>query len=449
MINKQEIIIPHNYTPRPYQLGLWSAMIDDKKKRAIYVWHRRAGKDLLALNRILYSAMFEAVGTYWHIFPSYAQGAKSVWQETNSEGRKYIDYIPGELIAKKNEKELKITLKNGSIYQIVGSDNPDSLRGAGIKGAVFSEYAEQDPRAWGTIQPMLLENNGWAMFNFTPKGQNHAYELYKMAQKMPEVWHSEIKTAEETGVFTQEQLEQVKAEILSEGKTLDFFNQEFLCSFNNPIEGAYYSKIIDDLEKQEKIGKFEWERQLPVYTFWDLGVGDATTIWFAQFIGKEIRIIDYIEDNNRGLDSYIKEVKDKPYIYQEHYAPHDISIREFSNGKSRIETALELGLRFLIAPKLSIDDGINAVRSILPKCFFNEATTRRGLLTLKNYKKDFDNKNNTFKLQPKHDWASHGADAFRYLAVSYRENIGQSITTDDYILEEFMNASNRNTITGY
>ena len=426
MTNKQEIIIPHNYTPRPYQMGLWSAMIDNKKKRAIYVWHRRAGKDLLALNRILYSAMFEAVGTYWHIFPSYAQGAKSVWQETNSEGRKYIDYIPQELIAKKNEKELKITLKNGSIYQIVGSDNPDSLRGAGIKGAVFSEYAEQDPRAWGTIQPMLLENNGWAMFNFTPKGQNHAYELYKMAQKMPEVWHSEIKTAEETGVFTSEQLEQVKAEILSEGKTLDFFNQEFLCSFNNPIEGAYYSKIIDDLDKQGRIGDYPWERQLPVFTFWDLGVGDATTIWFAQFIGKEIRIIDYIEDNNRGLDSYIKEVKDKTYIYEQHYAPHDIQIREFTNGKSRLETAYELGLRFMIAPKLSIDDGINAVRSILPKCFFNEATTRRGLLTLKNYKKEFDNKNNTFKLQPKHDWASHGADAFRYLAVSYRENIGQS-----------------------
>jgi len=426
MINKQEIIIPHNYKPRPYQMGLWDAMINDKKKRAIYVWHRRAGKDLLALNRILYSAMFEAVGTYWHIFPSYAQGAKSVWQETNSEGRKYIDYIPQELIAKKNEKELKITLKNGSIYQIVGSDNPDSLRGAGIKGAVFSEYAEQDPRAWGTIQPMLLENNGWAMFNFTPKGQNHAYELYKMAQKMPEVWHSEIKTAEETGVFTVEQLEQVKAEILSEGKTLDFFNQEFLCSFNNPIEGAYYSKIIDDIDKQGRIGNYPHNPALPVYTFWDLGVGDATTIWFAQFIGNEVRIIDYIEDNNRGMNTYIKEVKDKLYIYEQHYAPHDIQIREFTNGKSRLETALELGLRFMIAPKLSIEDGIDAVRAILPKCFFNEATTRRGLLTIKNYKKEFDNKNNTFKLQPKHDWASHGADAFRYLAVSYRENIGQT-----------------------
>ena len=426
MINKQEIIIPHNYKPRQYQMGLWDAMINDKKKRAIYVWHRRAGKDLLALNRILYSAMFEAVGTYWHIFPSYAQGAKSVWQETNSEGRKYIDYIPQELIAKKNEKELKITLKNGSIYQIVGSDNPDSLRGAGIKGAVFSEYAEQDPRAWGTIQPMLLENNGWAMFNFTPKGQNHAYELYKMAQKMPEVWHSEIKTAEQTGVFTQEQLEQVKAEILSEGKTLDFFNQEFLCSFNNPIEGAYYSKIIDDIDKQGRIGNYPYNPALPVYTFWDLGVGDATTIWFAQFIGNEVRIIDYIEDNNRGMNTYIKEVKDKPYIYEQHYAPHDIQIREFTNGKSRLETALELGLRFMIAPKLSIEDGIDAVRAILPKCFFNEPTTRRGLLTIKNYKKEFDNKNNTFKLQPKHDWASHGADAFRYLAVSYRENIGQT-----------------------
>ena len=425
MINKQQLTIPHNYTPRTYQMNLWRAMIEDKKKRAIYVWHRRAGKDLLALNVIIYQALFGAVGTYWHIFPSYAQGAKSVWQETNSEGRKYIDYIPRELIAKKNEKELKITFKNGSIYQIVGSDNPDSLRGAGIKGAVFSEFAEQDPRAWGTIQPMLLENNGFAMFNFTPKGQNHAYELFKMAQKMPEVWHSEIKTAEETGVFTKEQLEQVKAEILSEGKTLDFFNQEFLCSFNNPIEGAYYSKIIDDLDKQGRIGNYPWERQLPVYTFWDLGVGDANTIWFAQFIRNEVRIIDYIEDNNRGLDSYVKEVKDKPYIYADHYAPHDIVIREYTNGKARIETALELGLRFLIAPKLLIDDGHDAVRKILPSCFFNETTTRRGLLALKNYKKEFDNKNNTFKLYPKHDWASHGADAFRYLAVSYRENIGQ------------------------
>ncbi len=406
-------------------MGLWEAMIVRKIKRAIYVWHRRAGKDLEALNIIMHEAVFGAIGTYWHIFPSYAQGAKSIWQETNSKGRKYIDYIPKELIAKKNEKELKITLKNGSIYQIVGSDNPDSLRGAGIKGAVFSEFAEQDPRVWGTIQPMLLENNGFAMFNFTPKGQNHAYELFKMAQKMPEVWHSEIKTAEETGVFTKEQLEQVKSEILSEGKTLDFFNQEFLCSFNNPIEGAYYSKIIDDLEKQGRIGDYPWERRLPVYTFWDLGVGDATTIWFAQFIRNEIRIIDYIEDNNKGLDSYIKEVKDKPYIYQDHYAPHDIVVREFTNGKSRIETALELGLRFLITPKLSVDDGINAVRAMLPKCFFNEATTRRGLLALKNYKKEFDNKNNTFKLQPKHDWASHGADAFRYLAISYSENIGQ------------------------
>jgi phage terminase large subunit len=425
MRNKQEIIIPYNYIPRPYQMGLWEAMIVRKIKRAIYVWHRRAGKDLEALNIIMHEAVFGAIGTYWHIFPSYAQGAKSIWQETNSKGRKYIDYIPKELIAKKNEKELKITLKNGSIYQIVGSDNPDSLRGAGIKGAVFSEFAEQDPRVWGTIQPMLLENNGFAMFNFTPKGQNHAYELFKMAQKMPEVWHSEIKTAEETGVFTKEQLEQVKSEILSEGKTLDFFNQEFLCSFNNPIEGAYYSKIIDDLEKQGRIGDYPWERRLPVYTFWDLGVGDATTIWFAQFIRNEIRIIDYIEDNNKGLDSYIKEVKDKPYIYQDHYAPHDIVVREFTNGKSRIETALELGLRFLITPKLSVDDGINAVRAMLPKCFFNEATTRRGLLALKNYKKEFDNKNNTFKLQPKHDWASHGADAFRYLAISYSENIGQ------------------------
>lgn len=424
-----QIEIPHNLQLRNYQQELWTKSFE--KKRLIYIWHRRAGKDLFALNRLLYAMIFEQVGTYWHIFPTYAQGKKSIWQETDLSGRKYIDYFPKELIKRINESELKITLWNNSTYQIVGSDNPDNLRGAGIKGACFSEYAEQDPRAWETIEPMLRASNGLALFNFTPKGQNHSYELFNMAQKLTDTWYTEIKTVEDTKAIDLKELEQVKDELIMRGKTLDFFNQEYYCSFTNPIEGAYYSDLIQDLEKKGRIGKFEYERNLLVYTFWDLGVGDATAIWFAQFINNEVRIIDYLEANGKGLDYYIKEVKNKVYVYERHYAPHDIQVREFSNGKARIETALELGLRFNITPRLSIDDGIDATRALLTKCYFNEETTRAGLNALRNYKKEFDFKNNTFKLQPKHDWTSHGSDAFRYLAVSFRDDFGREFKRMD------------------
>lgn len=421
MNNKEILEIPYNFNFRQYQKDLWIKSFE--KKRLIYVWHRRAGKDIIALNRLLYAMLFEQVGTYWHIFPTYAQGKKSIWQELDKDGRKYLDYIPKKLIKKINESELKITLFNDSIYQIVGSDNPDNLRGAGIKGACFSEYAEQDPRAWETIEPMLRATNGFALFNFTPKGQNHAYQLFNMAKKLPEFWHCEIKTAEDTQAISPEDLEQIKQEKILRGETLDFFNQEYFCSFTNPVDGAYYGEIIQQIENNNQIGKFEYEPRLPVYTAWDLGLADSTAIWFFQCISNEIRIIDYLENNNKGLDYYIKEIKNKKYIYEKHFAPHDIQVREQSNGKSRIEFAFELGLRFNVAPKLPIAEGINAVRSILPKCYFNEETTRKGLNCLKNYKKDFDFKNNCFKIEPKHDWSSHGADAFRYLALAYRETL--------------------------
>ena len=382
----------------------------------------------------MFQAVFNQVGTYWHIFPSYAQGKKAIWQETDASGRKYLDYFPDELIARKNEKDLTITFKNGSIYQIVGSDNPDSLRGAGIKGAVFSEYAEQDVRAWETIEPMLLATNGWAIFNFTPKGQNHSYELFKMA-KLSKNWHCEIKTAEETGVFTKEQLEQVKEEAIAKGKTLDYFNQEYMCSFTNPIEGAYYSSIIKQLEDKKQITNVPHEPNLSVSTWWDLGVRDSTAIWFTQCIGKEIRVIDYLESSGVGLVEYIREVKNKNYIYESHNAPHDIVVREFTSGKARIDTARELGLNFNIVPNVPRSDGIDYVRIILNKCWFDETKCKKGLIALNNYKKEFDIKRNCFYDTPKHDWSSNGADAFRYLAVGYQDMIDKQQQQSHYIYQ--------------
>lgn len=420
-MNKQIIQIPYGFEFRDYQKNLWVQSF--QKKRLVYVWHRRAGKDIFAINRLLYAMLFEQVGTYWHIFPRYNQAKRSVWQERDASGKRYLDYIPKEVIEKTNETELKVTLKNGSIYQFVGSDNPDNLRGAGIKGVCFSEYAEQDSRIWDIIQPMINATNGIALFNFTPKGQNHAYQLFEMAKKIPETWHCEIKTADDTKALSRETLEQIKQEKLLMGETIDFFNQEYYCSFANPVEGSYYGDIIKQIEDNKQIGKIDYEPRLPVYTAWDLGLADSTAIWFFQCVGNEIRVIDYIEENNKSLDYYIREIKNKKYIYAKHFAPHDIQVREQSNGKSRIEFALQLGLRFDVVPNLGIAEGINAVRVILPKCYFNEETTRRGIKCLKNYKKDFDFKNNCFKISPKHDWSSHGADAFRYLALSYRDTL--------------------------
>lgn len=428
--------MPFKYTLRDYQKPLWRAIFNEEKKRAVYVWHRRAGKDLFGLNVIIVKALTETPGTYWHVFPTYAQGAKAIWNETDKDGRRYLDYIPEQFIESKNEKELKIRFKNGSVYQIVGSDNVDALRGAGIKGAVFSEFAEQRPSAWEVIQPMLMATDGFAIFNFTPKGHNHAYSLYEMA-KLNSNWFTQLLTVEDTKsqVFTSTQIEEIKQEFLGQGKTLDLFNQEYYCSFNSAIEGAYYSNALNELEKANKISCIPFDPMLQVSTWWDLGVNDTTAIWFTQVIGREIRVIDFYENKNFGLDHYIKMIKEKPYIYESHNAPHDIAVREFTNGKSRLETAMSLGINFSIVPNIPVEDGINAVRSILPRCFFDKEKCKQGLLSLKNYKKKFDEIRNAFSSKPLHDWSSNAADAFRYFAVGFSDRFDSQTKSQSYIYQ--------------
>jgi phage terminase large subunit len=416
-----KISIPYNWTLRDYQQPLWKALTIDGYQRAIYVWHRRAGKDLFGLNLIIWSAV-QKIGTYWHIFPTYNQGKKAIWSESDITGRKYLDYIPKQLIKSINQQEMKIEFINGSVYQIVGSDNVDALRGAGIKGAVFSEYAEQRPTAWEVIQPMLMATNGWALFNFTPKGHNHAYELWEMA-KENENWFGQLLTVDDTKeqVFTKKQIEQIKQEFEQRGKTLDLFNQEYYCSFNSAIEGSYYSQQMALAKEEGRITNLPYESNLLVDTFWDLGVNDTTAIWFTQQFGNEIRVIDYLEDSGKGLDYYIKEIKAKPYIYNTHNAPHDIRVREFTSGRSRYDIAYDLGISFYVVPNIPVADGINAVRAILNKCIFDKEKCKKGLLALTNYKKQFDELRNCFKDKPLHDWSSNGADAFRYLAVGIDE----------------------------
>ncbi len=416
------IALPYNYEPRPYQLALLAA-IDQGKRRAVCVWHRRSGKDKTLIN-IIAKKMFERIGAYYYFFPTYNQGRKILWNGMDRNGFKFINHIPLELRKRVDNQQMLIETVNGSIFQIVGTDNIDSVVGTNPIGNIFSEYSLQNPRAWDFVRPILAENGGFAIFNYTPRGSNHGKSLFEMAQSDPIHWFCQKLTVDDTHAISPEILEQERLEIIKKDGNDALFMQEYYCSFEVPIQGAYYGNQLMELEKQGRITNVPWEPALPVNTYWDLGIGDSTAIWFEQSVGHEIRIIDYYENNGEGLGHYIKKLKEKPYVYGEHYAPHDIQVRELSSGKSRLESARELGVNFRIQPKLPIDDGIDAARNLLPMMWFDKQKTERGLNALKSYHKYWDEENKIYSSRPEHDWSSHGADAFRGLAVSYNPSRG-------------------------
>ncbi len=362
--------------------------------------------------------MLEKVGTYYYFFPTYKQGRKILWNGMDKNGFKFLDHIPEGLRVKTNDQEMYIELKNGSVFQVIGTDDVDSIVGTNPIGCVFSEYSLQDPIAWGYIRPILAENGGWAIFNYTSRGNNHGKTLKEYAEKCKD-WFVSILPATLTNVFTTQQLEEERQQyILEDGNDLRF-QQEYMCSFNGATQGSYYGTILQLVEDKQHITKVDYDPNLPVDTIWDLGVGDATSIWFTQTIGKEVRCIDYLEAEGEGLGYYANELVKKGYVYRKHYAPHDIAVRELGSGQSRIETAKKLGINFEIVSNLSIDDGIQAVRKILINCWFDKEKCERGIDCLRNYHKEYDDKRKCYKDHPEHDWSSHGADSFRYLAIVY------------------------------
>ncbi len=411
-----EITVPLNWAPRPYQFPLWK-FLEDGGKRAVAVWHRRAGKDLLSINWCAVSALTRP-GLYWHLFPTYNQGRKIAWDGMTRDGRKFIDHFPKEMWEAVNNTEMRLTLKNGSIYQVVGTDNVDRLVGANPVGVVFSEYSLQDPRAWDYIRPILAENGGWALFIYTARGRNHGYDLLNMARRN-ERWYQQVLTVEDTRAISAEAV----VEEREAGMPEEMIQQEFYCSFDAPLVGSYYGNAMAKLLADGRLCSLPLEPRLEVHTAWDLGVSDSTAIVFYQKHGQEIRIIDYYEASGEGIAHYAKVLKEKDYVYGEHLAPHDIQVRELGSGKSRLEVARELGIRFRVVPNLRIDDGIEAVRTTLPKCWFDEKKCSHLIESLRQYRKDFDEKNKVFRDKPLHDWTSHPADAFRYLCVGIRDQL--------------------------
>lgn len=416
-----EITLPKDFTPRDYQLSLLKAL-DNGYKRAVSVWHRRAGKDLVMMNYIAKS-MYERVGAYYYFFPTYRQASKVIWNGMTRDGFKFTDCIPKELRKRTDNGAMLIETLNGSIFQLIGTDNIDAVVGSNPIGCVFSEWSLQNPAAWDYVRPILAENGGWAVFIYTPRGKNHGYTSLEMARAYPDIWYSEILTVEDTKAIDPDVLNQEYDEIVRKDGNDALYQQEYMCDFEVPIQGAYYAQQLILADREGRITKVPYDSNTQVHTAWDLGMDDSMSIWFFQIVGKEIHFIDYYESSGEGINYYIKYLRDKNYVYGRHFAPHDIAVRELGTGKSRLEVARGLGIEFEVGKNLAIEDGIQAVRNVLSRCWFDKEKCERGLSALRSYHKEWDEDNQVFKQRPEHDWSSHGADSFRTFALGYAELI--------------------------
>ncbi len=420
------IIIPNAWTPRAYQLPVLRYFARGGK-RAVLQWSRRLGKDDVSLHKTAISVMSE-VGNYWHMLPLYTQARKAIWEAVDSHtGQRRIDWVfPKEIRARTNESEMSITFKNGSTWRLCGSDNYDSLVGSGVKGVVFSEYSLCRPEAWAYISPMLEENGGWAIFNYTVRGENHATELARYAQGKDNWFFSNV-TAKESGVFTPAQLEEIKRELiatygLDQGTAL--FRQEYENDPGASVPGGIYWREMQQAKDDGRICAVEHNPAAPVYTFWDLGIDDSTAIVFAQFYDGKIHVIDYAENRNEGLPFYLNLLQNKAgscgYKYAALHIPHDGENREWSTGRTRRELLEKAGYKVIVLPAERVADGINAARATFALCEFDQVKTKRLLECLGNYRRKWDEEKKTYAKEPLHDWASHGSDAFRYLAMGWR-----------------------------
>jgi len=402
-----ERVITIPYKPREPQKLIHEAM--DEHRFVVGVAHRRMGKTVAALNQIIKAALEndQQAPRYAYIAPTYSQAKRVAWD--------YLTHFVRPLDAVANIAELRVDFL-GRRIQLYGSDNPDSLRGQYFDGVVLDEIGDQNPKIWNEIiRPALADRKGWCLFIGTPKGNNHFKELFDRASKEPG-WAALQFKASETKIIDVEELDAARKEMGD-----DKYNQEFECSFNAAVEGSYYGKLINDLEEKGRMCDITRDDLCQTYVAWDLGMGDSTALWVAQNAGQETRLMDYVENHGQGLDWYVNWLKDNNWHQAEQLLPHDVEVRELGTGKSRLEVLREAGLNVKVLPRLSVDDGIQSVRRLLPRCWFNMPKVKQGLDCVRNYRREYDEKRNVFYDKPLHDWASHGSDAFRYLALGMEQ----------------------------
>jgi hypothetical protein len=400
------VVIP--YKPRPLQTQLHEAM--GRSRWTVAVCHRRFGKTVMAVNHLQMAALtcHKQRPRFHYIAPTFRMGKQAAWDYF----KWYAAGIPG---VEKNEAELRINYPNGGQIQILGADNPDSMRGIYSDGAVFDEYGLQPPNVFTEVmRPAFSDRQGWALFIGTPNGRNQFQKVAQEAQlNTTGDWHYASYKASETGYVPATELQNARQMM-----TQDEYAQEYECSFEAAVKGAIYSAELLQARELGRVTRVPVEPVLPIDTDWDLGVGDSTAIWFTQSLRSgEVRVVDFYENSGEGLPHYAQVLRQRGYTYGRHWAPHDIAVKEFASGRSRLETAGSLGLNFNIAPNVPIEDGIHAVRMLFPRCYFDSERCKGGLEALQHYRRDYNTRLNEFKATPVHDWSSHAADAFRYLAV--------------------------------
>ena len=412
-----------SYIPRPPQQEIHNAV--KSNRNTVVVAHRRMGKTVGAINQLIHSAWKSGKkqSRYAYVAPTYSQAKRVAWDILIEHTRLYQPTI--------NVSELRVDFAVGDYnwrISLYGADNVDALRGIGLDGAVVDEVADINPRLYTEVlRPALAENKGFMLFIGTPKGRNAFKDLRDKADSLPDWKLLEFK-ASDTNILDSDELATIRKEIGD-----DKYYQEFECSFNAAIEGSYYGKQINELEEDDRITTIPLETLCQTYCAWDLGMGDSTSIWVAQTAGKEVRLVDYIENHGQGLDYYVSVLRDKGFADASQLLPHDVEVRELGTGKSRKEMLQQAGLNITVVPRLNVDDGIQAVRSLLPRCWFDKQGTQQGLDALRNYRREYDDKRNIFYNKPLHNWCSHAADAFRYLAVGLDEvpsSWGKSLNVD-------------------
>ena len=340
-----------------------------------------------------------------YIAPTYRQAKLISWDYA----KEFTRPVPGVAY---NESELRIDFPNGARLQLLGADNADSLRGIYLDAVVLDEYALMAPRVWSEIiRPTLADRLGRATFIGTPMGDNSFKQIYDAAQADDE-WFSVIRRASETGIVDAAELKRAAATMSAEQ-----YAQEFECSWSAAVPGAYYGRLMDEAERDGRIGNVRYDSHAKTYTAWDLGIGDSTAIWIVQPVAKEHHVIGYYEASGQPLAHYVTWLKDRGYPYEAHILPHDAAARELQTGKSRVEALLSLGFRATLLPQHRVEDGIEEVRRLIPMCWFDAAGCREGINALRNYRSEYDDKRRTLRSSPLHDWASHGADAFRAYAM--------------------------------
>lgn len=433
------ISLPHIYKPRDYQLPFFEALHSGKYNIFVLNWHRRAGKDMTCWNAAI-ELTAESPMTTKYAFPTNDMARDNLWESYTNDGLRFTDFVPLELRVRRHDNDdglndslKRIELITGGSIRVISAHKPGRLRGGNSKVFVLSELQAMDPSVIDIIEPILEANGGILIVNMTSNGDSAAKGLLEAWKEDERVWVS-ILTVDDTPVFKPEQMvrirkrtiERFRARGLSEEEANAFVDQEYYCSWESPVVGSYFGSAMRRAEEDGRITNVPYEPQLPVHTYWDLGIDDSMSIWFIQLHGREVRTIDYYENSGEGISHYSGVLNARGYNYGKHYAPHDIEVRELTTGVSRKETAKSLGINFETVPRpAKKEDGIDAIRNLIPRVWFDKTKCKRGISGLKGYQKKWNDKMMVYSNEPVHDWTSHPTDAFQTLALSNPQPVAE------------------------